>query len=494
VFADRPTQSRATIIAILLMDCHLRASNKDMRFIFYDTETTGTNTAFDQILQFGAIHTDESLNELERFEVRCRLLPWVVPSPGALKVTGISPDLLEDPTLPSHYQMIRMIEQKLRSWSPATFIGYNSISFDENLLRQSLFQTLRPPYLTNTNGNCRGDVMRLAHACYAYTPNAIAVPLNEKNKPSFRLDRLAPANGFNHEKAHDAIADVEATIHLSKLIRDRARPVWDRVHEMAHKPHAQATLDRELILCQTEFYASREHSWLVTKCGRNPGNSAEVGTFDLSIDPTPYFAMDEGELVGVLTKSPKAIRTVRTNAQPILMHRRDATLNTNGIELSDDKLMDRARAVQSDHAFQARVGLAMAKRYEDREPSPYPELQIYDRFPDRSDDASMIAFHNAENWQERADIAGQFDDRRLKHFAFRTVYAEAPDVLKPDHRAKIEDWIRDRVQGTSGGEPWTTLPAAIDEVAEIQKLVTGDHAEQMVYVTTYLHRLQSRWS
>ena len=465
-----------------------------MRFIFYDTETTGTNTAFDQILQFGAIHTDESLNELERFEVRCRLLPWVVPSPGALKVTGISPDLLEDSALPSHYQMIRMIEQKLKSWSPATFIGYNSISFDENLLRQSLFQTLRSPYLTNTNGNCRGDVMRLAHACYAYVPNAIAVPLNEKNKPSFKLDLLAPANGFNHEKAHDAIADVEATMHLSKLIRDRARPVWDRIHEMAHKPHAQATLDRELVLCQTEFYASREHSWLVTKCGRNPGNSAEVGTFDLSNDPEPYLAMDEGELVSALAKSPKAIRTVRTNAQPILMHRSDATPNTNGVELSDDKLIERASAIQSDHTFQVRVGQAMAKRYEDRMPSPYPEQQIYDRFPGRSDEALMVVFDNAENWQDRADIAAQFDDRRRKHFAFRTVYAEAPDALRPDHRVKIEGWIADRLQGTSGNEPWTTLPAAIDEADQIRKLATGDHAKHMTEVTAYLRRLQRRWS
>jgi exodeoxyribonuclease-1 len=53
-----------------------------MAFVFYDTETTGTNPAFDQILQFGAIRTDDDLNELERFEIRCRLLPHVVPSEG----------------------------------------------------------------------------------------------------------------------------------------------------------------------------------------------------------------------------------------------------------------------------------------------------------------------------------------------------------------------------------------------------------------------------
>ncbi|SHL68298.1 Exonuclease [Roseovarius marisflavi] len=33
----------------------------DAQFIFYDTETTGTDTTFDQILQFAAILTDADL-------------------------------------------------------------------------------------------------------------------------------------------------------------------------------------------------------------------------------------------------------------------------------------------------------------------------------------------------------------------------------------------------------------------------------------------------
>ena len=49
-------------------------------FVFYDTETTGTDTVFDQILQFAAILTDDNMRELDRFEIRCRLLPHVVPA------------------------------------------------------------------------------------------------------------------------------------------------------------------------------------------------------------------------------------------------------------------------------------------------------------------------------------------------------------------------------------------------------------------------------
>jgi exodeoxyribonuclease-1 len=51
-----------------------------MSVVFYDTETIGTYTDFDQILQFAAIKTDNELNELDRFEIRCRLLPHIVAS------------------------------------------------------------------------------------------------------------------------------------------------------------------------------------------------------------------------------------------------------------------------------------------------------------------------------------------------------------------------------------------------------------------------------
>ena len=68
-----------------------------MTFIFYDTETTGTDTAFDQIVQFGAIKTDDDFNEQDRFEIRCRLAPHIVPAPGALKLSLIH---ISEPTRP----------------------------------------------------------------------------------------------------------------------------------------------------------------------------------------------------------------------------------------------------------------------------------------------------------------------------------------------------------------------------------------------------------
>ena len=62
--------------------------------VSYDLETTGISTAFDQPLQFAAIHTDTELKEIERIELRCRIAPHIIPSPYALMATGIEPELL----------------------------------------------------------------------------------------------------------------------------------------------------------------------------------------------------------------------------------------------------------------------------------------------------------------------------------------------------------------------------------------------------------------
>lgn len=181
-----------------------------MAFVFYDTETTGISTDFDQILQFAAIRTDADLNEIERFEMRCRLLPHVIPHPAALKVTGMTIARLTDPSLPCHYEMLRAIQAKMEEWSPAIFVGYNSLNFDEHLLRQALFRTLHLPYLTNTNGNCRADAMTLVQAASQFAPECLVIPTGPKGNAIFKLDQLAPANGFAHEHAASCCAGLRA--------------------------------------------------------------------------------------------------------------------------------------------------------------------------------------------------------------------------------------------------------------------------------------------
>src|ERR1043166_9545092 len=192
-----------------------------MTFIFYDTETTGLNPAFDQITQFAAIVTDDNFNVVEALSLRCRLQPHVLASPGAVFITGVGPGAITTAPL-SCYEMVKSVREFIRKWSPAVLIGFNSISSDENMLRQAFYQQLHPVYLTNTGGNSRMDVLVFAHAVAAHRPDAIVVPLGDNGRPTFRLGLLAAANGIVLDNAHDALGDTRATLALAKLLKERA--------------------------------------------------------------------------------------------------------------------------------------------------------------------------------------------------------------------------------------------------------------------------------
>lgn len=438
-----------------------------MSFVFYDTETTGTDTAFDQILQFGAIKTDDNLNEIDSFEVRCRLLPHIVPAPMALKVTGIMPRMLLDPELPSHYEAMRQVHVKLSDWSPSVFIGYNSISFDENLLRQAFYQTLQPTYLTNTGGNTRADMLRIAHAVAVYAPNAISIPIGDAGQQVFRLDQLSPINGFDHANAHDAMGDVEATIHLAKLIRDRAPEVWDRMMQLSAKQDTANILEREEILCLTQYWRGQAHNRYVTECGADPTYDAARAVFDLKQDPEPYLDMTIGELVHEMKRSLAVIRGIRTNAQPILMPHTAAPEGLTKASPAMDELTRRARMIATDMEFRSRVGEALANRYPEKEPSPHVEKQIYDGFSSSVNQTLMKRFHDVP-WEDRLQITMEMTDLRMRRIAQRLIYFERAGALPERTRAALDREIQARLNAHDDVLPWRTVADAQQELADIR--------------------------
>ena len=462
-----------------------------MPFVFYDTETTGTNTSFDQILQFAAIKTDDRLNELDRFEIRCRLLPHIVPAPGALLTTGVTPQMLLDPALPSHYEAVRQIRSKMIEWSPAIFIGYNSIKFDEGLLRQTFFQTLHPVYLTNTSGNMRADVLRMAHAASVYAPDSIAVAIDDNGKPTFKLDHLAPANGYRHDHAHEAMADVLATIHLARQIRDRAPKVWQAMGQAARKSAVIDFVTQEPMLAMSERYGPRMHSWVVAHCGSNPGYDSELAVFDLNHDPDRYRAMSVEELVSVLKASPKIIRSVRANAQPILMPTEAHPELKKVLQVTPEEAKRRVEVIRADKAFQERVGQALAARYADEEPSGHIEERIYEGFPTRVDEALMQKFHEAD-WAERPAIAEKITDERLKEFAHRLIFFEQPDSLPAAKLAELNKWRAERMLTDTEDVPWMTIPKAQREADKLSIDATEEDARLLAEVKAFLADLAKK--
>ena len=71
--------------------------------------------------------------------------------------------------------------------------------------------------------------MKMVFAVDAEAPELFNWPLGNNGKISFKLDRLAPANWFAHEDAHDALADVEATIFIFKKIKEGVPDLFEKL-------------------------------------------------------------------------------------------------------------------------------------------------------------------------------------------------------------------------------------------------------------------------
>ena len=257
-----------------------------MNYIFYDFETTGRSSDWDQILQLGAILTDEQFQEIDRFEAKCYLKPGHIPSPKALLVNQTTVENLNKTNL-SHYNLINQIEKKFRSWSPAIFIGYNSISFDEEFLRKALFKCLHNPYITINNGNKRADLLGIARATQIYNPEIIEVPLNKDGKATFKLDKLAPLNKIENFQAHDALGDSIATLKLAELIYKRDTDLWNSSLLTVSKDEVNQIVEQEKVFCITESFFGKIKPYVVTfVCYHPVYNWAQC--FDLKNDPLKY--------------------------------------------------------------------------------------------------------------------------------------------------------------------------------------------------------------
>ena len=440
-------------------------------FIFYDTETTGLNRDFDQILQFAAILTDADLVEIDRFEIRCQCLPWVVPAPMALWVTGVSPDQLEDPALPSFYEMMSAIRAKLESWGPAIYAGYNTIRFDEPLLQRAFWQCLHPPYLTASDGNARMDVLPLVQAASHFTPDIFVYPRTKTGRTGFKLDQLAPLNGFAHEKAHDALADVEATIHIASLLRRHAAGLWERAVKASSKQATAAILSAGEPVLVVEYFMSGPMVWWGQRIDLNAARGTSAMLARLDRDWQGLMSIEKEALGAALIKSPKPVRAIAMNKSPLVYSAEDA-LNLWGLSPSSNEL-DAGRLLMGDPAYCTFVLETLEAQ---SEPWPEPkhlEQMVFSGFAGRKDKVLMEQFHRS-GWPERARMVGKFEDERFRQLAQRIVFAQRSDLLPREGYKRLQAAIAERIAVDHGdAKLWRTVPGALLELDEVRSAPGG---------------------
>ena len=465
-----------------------------MAFVFYDLETTGLDTSFDQIVQIAAIRVNDELeiedDDRDVFERKCRRLPHIVPSPGALTTTNVSPNELERRNL-SHYEMMSEVAMVFSNWTPATFIGYNSIRFDETLLRQAFYQSLLPTYRTNTGGNSRADAMLIAQAVAIYAPESINILTDDRQRQIFKLGDVARRNGVElaEEDAHDALNDVRATLGLAQILRRNAPEIWELMMRNSQKVAVEDFFQEHDFFCHSNVFFGRTFNEVVAVTGRNLENPNEFALFNLGYDPTDYFGVDLDGMKNLLDSSPKKIRAVRTNSQPMLMPFDRAADHIRPESFDEDTYRVRAELLRDNQDFQALVSQALPLRYETEE-SPYVEKKIYDGFVSDDDSELMQRFHRAD-WSGRLAIAERFEDHRLLELAERLIYFERPDLLPPADQARLEAWVRSRLT-TADDVPWMTVSKALIELQDIRRKAVPGAAAQLDEIDGFLDLLSRR--
>ncbi|MDA9556026.1 exodeoxyribonuclease I [Vibrio sp.] len=269
-------------------------------FFFFDYETWGINPAKDRPCQFAGVRTDADFNVIgEPLVIYCKPTIDSLPSPEAALVTGITPQLALTQGLPEP-EFIAKIHKEL-STPNTTNLGYNSIRFDDEVTRYTLYRNFFEPYSWSyLNKNSRWDLLDVLRACHALRPDGIEWPENEEGFTSFKLENLSVANGIEHENAHDAMADVVATIELAKKVKLAQPKLFDYFYSIRNKNQVKALIDITNMtpLMHVSGMLGKEcqyTSWIVP-IAWHPNNNNAVIIVDLAKDPTPLFDLSAEEI------------------------------------------------------------------------------------------------------------------------------------------------------------------------------------------------------
>ena len=439
-----------------------------VNLVFYDTETTGIQKDFSQILQCGSVLTNSSLDTVDEQNIGCAPLPWVIPQPMAM-ITNKKIDLFHSNV--SHYQMMKELQMKWKEWSaqfPSVFITYNGHAFDEELVRRQFFWNLLEPYTTNTNGNGRLDLMLMIHNIAAFFSDEISMPLFEGGPGiSYKLEHLAIEHGIDAGDAHDAIADCNLMIEMCRIIKERLPEVFESFINISTKPGIKSLLYSKEFLALGEIHRRHTFKYPVILCGADASRPNEIVFYDLSYDPEDILDLDFTEINKLIQSKGRdgPLKKYKIN-KTIPICSSNYLKNPNVFDIEFAELQRRADLVRSNKDFQQKVSQAMEDRMMSFPESEYIEGTIYSGgFFSYKDKDLMQEFHMSKDLNHLVKISRNFEDERLRLFAERIICTEYSTDIPDDIKKRYEDLIDER-NGTDG------LWGSIDKsLLQIEKLL-----------------------
>ena len=441
-------------------------------FYWHDYETFGVDPVHDRPSQFAGVRTDADLNIIEEpLVIYCKPTDDYLPDPQACLITGITPQK----ALAEGYPEAEFIDLINRAFSePGTcVVGYNSLRFDDEVTRHTLYRNLRDPYAREwQNGNSRWDIIDMVRLTYALRPEGIEWPMKEDGTPSFRLEELTAANGIAHESAHDAMSDVEATLAVARLIRERHPKLFEFVLNNKDKHSARAMLDtttmKPVFHISAKYPASRRCCAMVAPVAEHPTNRNLVIVYDLREDPTELLtATPEQIRARVFTSqadlgegsSRFPLKGVQLNKCPVLapatMLKTLSPAHLEALELNGDRLRQHLTLLRQTPGLAARIAEAFDQPHEGDLTDP--DEQLYAGGFISKADREKLDWLLKQPVETLAEQELQFQDPRLAEMVFRYRARNFPATLEGEEMEKWEQFRSQRLMSPKKG--WRSLEA-----------------------------------
>ncbi|WP_338485143.1 exodeoxyribonuclease I [Pseudomonas trivialis] len=431
---------------------------------WYDYETTGINPRSDRPLQVAGIRTDHDLNEIDApVNLYCLPSDDILPHPAACAITGITPAILAQQGLAEADFMTRVHAQLA---APGTCgAGYNTLRFDDEMTRYSLYRNFFDPYAREwQGGNSRWDLIDVVRTAYALRPEGITWP-EQDGRVTLKLERLTQANGIDHGQAHDALSDVRATIALARLVREKQPKLYDWLFQLRSKQRVmdQIRLLQPMVHISGRFSAERHYLGVVLPLAWHPRNRNALIVCDLGLDPQGLIELDAETLRQRLYKRrdelaegemPVPLKLVHINRCPVVA------------PLSVLRAQDRERLQLDMDSYQARAlrltdaqdvwrdKLMAIYAEEDFAANEDPEQQLYAGFIGDRDRRLCEQVRAAEP----AQLARQqwpFDDHRLPELLFRYRARNFADTLSSEEQQRWKLFCQQRLSDAQWGAPNT---------------------------------------
>jgi len=432
-------------------------------FYWYDYETTGVSPRVDRINQFAGIRTDENLNILDEHMSYCKPTHDCLPSPYAISVTGITPQLCEQKGLTEH-EFLKKINTQFTL--PGTcIVGYNSIRFDDEFSRFGFYRNFIDPYAWHwQNNNSRWDILDVVRLAFALKKDNSLNWVNDENgKPIFKLDRLSIANGIEHSDAHDALADVRATIGLAKIIKDKQPQLFDYAFSLRDKKTVAKKIELMTPMLHTSgmYSAHLSCTRLTAALAYHPNYADRAIVFNLDQDPSIFLELTVEELKTLLftkqSELPEGVERLQLkelifNKSPMFVpnvHKLDPKI-IEQLQIDMDLCMQRLTYIQNNQEKIQAIIHSIFQSDGNNQPTQDVDQALYDKFIDNVDKRICQQIQTLSEG-EISTFQPSFKDKNLSRLFLNFKARNHPKLLSD---SEAEDWfetVQSRVQDGQHG-------------------------------------------